>query len=90
MRLSVPSGYGQMVMAPWLIAFKREYPGVVLDVLFENRVDDLMRDEVDVAVRIMAAPPATLVARDMGRVRYLCCASAGYAAAHGLPQNLAQ
>lgn len=89
-RLSVPSGYGQMVMAPWLIAFKREYPGVVLDVLFENRVDDLMRDEVDVAVRIMAAPPATLVARDMGRVRYLCCASAGYAAAHGLPQNLAQ
>lgn len=89
-RLSVPSGYGQMVMAPWLIAFKREYPGVVLDVLFENRVDDLMRDEVDVAVRIMAAPPATLVARDMGRVRYLCCASAGYAAAHGLPQSLAQ
>ena len=88
-RLSVPSGYGQMVMAPWLIAFKREYPGVVLDVLFENRVDDLLRDEVDVAVRIMAAPPPALVARDMGRVRYLCCASAAYAAAHGLPQSLA-
>lgn len=88
-RLSVPSGYGQMVMAPWLIAFKREYPGVVLDVLFENRVDDLLREEVDVAVRIMAAPPPALVARDMGRVRYLCCASASYAATHGLPQSLA-
>jgi len=89
-RLSVPSGYGQMVMAPWLIEFKRQYPGVVLDVLFENRVDDLLRDEVDIAVRIMSAPPPTLVARDMGRVRYLCCASAGYAQARGLPQTLAQ
>ena len=46
-RLSVPSGYGQMVMSDWLIEFKRLYPGIVLDVLFENRVDDLMRDEVD-------------------------------------------
>src|SRR5206468_6909464 len=43
-RLSVPSGYGQMVMSKWLIAFKRQYPGIVLDVMFENRVEDLMRD----------------------------------------------
>jgi len=88
--LSVPSGYGQIVMSDWLIEFKRLYPGIVLDVLFENRVDDLLREEVDIAVRIMAAPPPTLVARDMGRVRYLCCAAAGYAATHGLPQTLAQ
>ena len=24
--ISVPSGYGQMVMADWLIAFRRQYP----------------------------------------------------------------
>jgi DNA-binding transcriptional LysR family regulator len=87
-RLSVPSGYGQMVMSPWLIAFKRQYPGIVLDVLFENRVDDLMRDEVDIAVRVMSEPPQTLVAREMGAVRYLCCASSDYASAHVLPQTL--
>lgn len=87
-RLSVPSGYGQMVMAPWLIEFKRRYPGIVLDVLFENRVDDLMRDEVDIAVRVMSEPPQTLVAREMGPVRYLCCASSAYAKAHGLPLAL--
>jgi DNA-binding transcriptional LysR family regulator len=87
-RLSVPSGYGQMVMAPWLIEFKRQYPGIVLDVLFENRVDDLLRDEVDIAVRVMSEPPQTLVAREMGTVRYLCCASRGFAQAQGLPQTL--
>ena len=56
-RLSVPSGYGQMVMTDWLIDFKQLYPGIVLDVLFENRVDDLLRDEVDIAIRVMSEPP---------------------------------
>ena len=89
-RLSVPSGYGQMVMANWLIEFKRLYPGIVLDVLFENRVDDLMRDEVDIAIRVMPEPPQTLVARELGPVRYLACASRSYAAAQGLPTHLDQ
>ena len=86
--LSVPSGYGQMVMSNWLIEFKRLYPGIVLDVMFENRVDDLVRDGVDIAVRVMPEPPPQLVARDMGSVRYRVCASLAYAAEHGLPTDL--
>ncbi|WP_061171953.1 LysR family transcriptional regulator [Caballeronia hypogeia] len=87
-RLSVPSGYGQLVMSEWLIAFKREYPDIVLDVMFENRVEDLLRDEVDIAVRVMPEPPQSLVARDMGPVRYVACASSAYAAQHGMPTRL--
>ena len=89
-RLSVPSGYGQMVMTDWLIEFKRLYPGIVLDVLFGNRVDDLMRDEVDIAIRVMPEPPQTLVARELGVVRYVACASREFAAQHGLPTELEQ
>ncbi len=85
--LSVPSGYGQMVMSDWLIEFKRLYPGIVLDVLFENRADNL-RDEVDIAIRVMPEPPPALVARELGPVRYLACASRVYAEAHGLPGTL--
>lgn len=84
-RLSVPSGYGQFVMTPWLLEFKRDYPDIVLDVLFENSVDDLLRDEVDIAVRIMSEPPQNLVARELGQVRYVACASRAYAEAKGLP-----
>lgn len=87
-RLSVPSGYGQMVMAPWLIEFKQKYPGVVLDVTFENRVEDLMRDEIDIAIRVMSDPPDNLVARHLGPVRYVACASSSYAQSHALPQQL--
>lgn len=87
--LSVPSGYGQMVMSDWLVEFKRLYPGIVLDVVFENRIDNL-RDEVDIAIRILPEPPQQMIARDFGTVRYLACASKAYVQAHGLPTGLAQ
>ena len=87
-RLSVPSGYGQLVMADWLIDFKRQYPGIVLDVVFENRIEDLLRDEVDIAIRVIPEPPQNLVAREMGPVRYVACATADYAARHPLPAQL--
>jgi DNA-binding transcriptional LysR family regulator len=89
-RLSVPSGYGQLVMSDWLIDFKRLYPGIVLDVLFENRIEDLLRDEVDIAIRVMAEPPLNLVARELGPVHYVACASRGYAQTHALPTQLDQ
>lgn len=87
-RLSVPSGYGQLVMADWLIDFKRQYPGIVLDVVFENRIEDLLRDEVDIAIRVVPEPPQNLVARGLGPVRYVACASRDYAARHPLPTQL--
>ncbi|EFI63002.1 MULTISPECIES: LysR family transcriptional regulator [Comamonas] len=85
--ISVPSGYGQIVMSEWLIEFKRLYPGIVLDVLFENRADNL-RDDVDIIVRVIQEPPLSLVARSLGTVRYLACASREYAQTHGLPRTL--
>lgn len=85
--ISVPSGYGQMVMGDWLIEFKRLYPGIVLDVLFENRADHL-RDEVDIAVRVISEPPLSVVARSLGEMRYIACASRAWAAEHGLPRTL--
>ncbi len=87
-RLSVPSGYGQLVMSHWLLDFKRQYPGIVLDVVFENRVEDLIRDEVDIAVRVISEPPQNLVAREMGSMHYVVCASRAYAEANGMPADL--
>lgn len=85
--ISVPSGYGQIVMSQWLIEFKRLYPRIVLDVLFENRADNL-RDEVDIAIRVMQEPPLSVIARSLGDVRYVACAAKDYVAQHGLPKTL--
>ncbi|CAD5371439.1 LysR family transcriptional regulator [Rubrivivax sp. A210] len=87
-RLSLPTGFGHLVMSGWLIDFKRQYPDIALDLLFENRVDDLLRDEVDVAVRVMSEPPQQMVATELARVRYVTCASVEFARSHAMPSRL--
>ena len=87
-RISVPTGYGQLVMADWFVEFKQLYPDIVLHVLFDNRVDDLLRHEVDVAVRLMDDPPADLVAREIRVVENYACMSRAYFESHGKPQRL--
>lgn len=87
-RVSVPTGFGQLVMTSWLLEFKRLYPEISLELLFENRVDNLLRDEVDVAIRVMSAPPPALVARELAQVQYVACASTAFATSRGLPDDL--
>ena len=87
-RLSLPTGFGHLVMSSWLIEFKRLYPDIALDLLFDNRVDDLLRDEVDIAVRVMSEPPQQMVATELAQVRYVTCASIGYAGEHPMPTVL--
>lgn len=85
--MSVPTGFGHLVMSDWLIEFKRLYPDISLHLVFENRVDDLVREEVDVAVRVMSDPPQQLVALELARIRYALCASTEYATQHPLPSS---
>ena len=87
-RLSVPSGYGQVVMMPWLLEFKRRYPGIVLEVVFENSVADLLREGIDLAVRVLSQPPQSLVSRELDRINYVACVSHSFAEARGVPRHL--
>jgi DNA-binding transcriptional LysR family regulator len=87
-RVSLPTGFGEMVMSAWLIDFKRRYPDITLELLFENRVDDLLKEEVDLAIRVMSEPPPSLVATELTRVRYVLCAASDYAASHAMPSCL--
>ena len=87
-RLSVPSGYGQLTMSSWLTEFMQLYPGVMLEVVFDNDIEDLVEGAVDFALRVMAEPPPSLVARNMGPVRYVACAAPALAQAQGMPRSL--
>ena len=88
-RMSMPTGFGNLVMSDWLIEFKRLYPDIHLNLLFENRVDDLLRDEVDIAIRVMSDPPEQMVAIELADVRYSVAAAVGYAQQYGMPEQLA-
>ncbi|WP_313606634.1 LysR family transcriptional regulator [Comamonas jiangduensis] len=85
--LSAPTGFGQLVMGPWLIEFKKKYPGIILDVRLENFIDNLVKDGVDVAIRVTPEPPPMVVARDLGPVHYTLCASSEWVSQNHLPQS---
>lgn len=51
------------LVSPILAAFRRQYPGIVLEVAVSNQVFSLTKREADVAIRSAAAPPETLVGR---------------------------
>lgn len=80
--ISVPTGFGQLWLSPLLIDFKRRYPGVTLNVVFDNRVTDLVSEDIDIAVRVLSRPPESLVAIELGKVEWILCATPAYLASH--------
>ncbi len=87
-RMSLPTGFGELVMTGWLLEFKRQYPDIALELHFDNRVDDLLREEIDVAVRVMSEPPPQMVAIELARVRYVLCAAREFLRHRPLPTRL--
>ncbi len=84
-RLSVPQAYGAARVAPLLVRFAQDNPGVVLDVRFTNRLERLVEEGLDLAVRVGRPADSSLVARKVGEVRLLVVASPAYLAARGAP-----
>ncbi|MFS8974193.1 LysR family transcriptional regulator [Cupriavidus necator] len=87
-RLSVPTGLGHALVSPLLVQFKQRYPDITLDVVFDNRVHNLVSEEVEVALRIISTPPDSVVATEIGEVDWIVCASPGYLAGHPAPKEL--
>ncbi len=78
LRVSVPTGLGRMLLGPALLDFARAHPQVTLRVAFNNRVADLLGAQIDIAIRLVADPPADHVARLLGHVPWRLCAAPGY------------
>lgn len=79
-RLSVPTGLGHALLSPLLVQFKQRYPDIILDVVFDNRVHNLVSEDVEVALRIISTPPDSVVATEIGPVDWIACGTAGYLA----------
>ncbi|WP_059412084.1 LysR family transcriptional regulator [Cupriavidus basilensis] len=88
-RLSVPTGLGHALMSQLLVKFKHRYPDITLDVVFDNRIHNLVSEDVEVALRIISTPPDSVVATEIGVVEWIVCGSPGYLAAHPAPRELA-
>jgi len=73
-------------LAPALPDFLARYPRITFDFLVTNRSINLMRDNVDVALRVGQLSDSTLLAHKIADLTQVVCASPKYLARHGRPQ----
>ena len=88
-RLAVTASvlFGQRYVAPLISEFVRRYPEVSAELLFVDRVVNLVEEGIDAAVRIGRLPDSSLSAIPLGKVRRVVCASPAYLRAHGVPRR---
>lgn len=67
-RITASDVIGAEVLPPLLAQFRRAHPAVKLELVLSNRVEDLLRGEADIAVRMVRPSQDALVARRIGTV----------------------
>jgi LysR family transcriptional regulator for bpeEF and oprC len=89
LRIDVPGSFGRHLLLPALPEFLARYPGIEVELRFNERIADLVKERVDLAVRGGPVTDPNLVARPVAGSRWIFCASPAYLARSGRPQSVA-
>lgn len=85
--ITAPVLFGRLHVAPLVMQFMRDHPGVHAEMLLLDRNIDLIEEGVDIAVRIGHLTDSTLHAVPAGALRRVVCASPEYLKTHGTPRH---
>lgn len=78
----------QMVMAPSLNGLYQRYPQLHIDLVADDRVSDMAREGIDIAIRTGSPYSETVVARQIGEYSRSLYAAPSYLARCGTPQDV--
>ena len=93
LRVACPRPLGQRHLVPLITEFTQLHPLVELTLLVEDRMSDLIAEQIDVAIRVAHLDDSTLVARKLADNPRVLVAAPAYLARAGVPtvpQDLAQ
>lgn len=86
-RISTSVGFGREQLAPALPGLLARYPGLSVEVDFDDRVIDLVHDGYDLALRGGRIADSSLVSRTVCQFNLVLVASPAYLEAHGVPKH---
>ena len=89
LRIDVPSRVARLLIAPALPALLAQHPGLEVDLGSSDRAVDLVLEHVDCALRVGPLADSSLVAKPLGAMALINCASPAYLARHGTPHTVA-
>lgn len=87
LRLSAPATFGAMHVAPAVAALMLQNPRLDVELSLSTAAVDLVRDKFDLAIRIGAMAPSSLVARRIATVRQIVTGSPDYLRRRGIPES---
>jgi DNA-binding transcriptional LysR family regulator len=87
-RITASEIIGAEVLPKILTSFREQHPAVTIELVLSNRREDLLRREVDIAVRMVRPTQSALVARHIGRIALGLFAKRCYLRSHGEPGDL--
>ncbi len=87
-RLTASEIMGAEVLPAMLARFRERHPQVALELVLNNRNEDLLRREADIALRMVRPRQAALIARRIGKVGIGLYAHRRHIKGFGLPQDL--
>ncbi|OYU34706.1 LysR family transcriptional regulator [Novosphingobium sp. PASSN1] len=88
LRITAPTSFGRMHVAPCLPQFLARYPEVELRVDLSDEFVDMHNGSHDLAIRIGSRIDAGLIAHRLGSSRRVLCAAPAYLAQFGEPTTL--
>ena len=87
LRVTAPLGFGRRILAPLIPRFIARYPQLDVRLRLSDHLLDLLREAVDVAIRLAVLADSSLIARKIADCPRLLCAAPDYLAAHGTPER---
>ncbi|WP_234745867.1 LysR family transcriptional regulator, partial [Burkholderia sp. WTPI3] len=88
LRVELPGSVAGAIVLPALGTFHARHPELVLLLGVSGRAADLIGDAVDCGIRLGALPDSSLVARPLGALERVTCASPAYLERRGVPHSL--
>ncbi len=85
--ITAPIVFGRLHVLPVVIEFLRAYPNIDIRLALADRVINILEEHADLAVRIGMLPDSSLVARRVGTIHRVVCASPAYFAQRGTPKS---
>jgi DNA-binding transcriptional LysR family regulator len=87
LRVDLPASAAMSLIIPALPDFHARYPDIQLDLGVSDKPVDLVSENVDCAVRGGTLTDPSLVARRIGEVQVVTCATPDYLKRHGVPKH---
>jgi DNA-binding transcriptional LysR family regulator len=87
LRISTGASFGRICMLPHLDDFFAAYPDIDIDLLFDDHYVDLVKQGIDLAIRIGPLADSSLIAKKIGSSPRIVVASPDYLVKHGRPKK---